>query len=362
MEYAQESVDLVRTDKKILNLLRKNSLSIEYAHAVYALDIARMEKLSQQIEDTLLPLNLADFSCCYSWYKPILRNLPKFLFELVLDARNDELIGLFLAKNCDVNLPNSKTGWPFYFYAFHAEFREHKGALLKNSNLTVKNQHGQTVLFHLVDLYLEDFSSSPHHAEDEQQHEGEECRQCSLVDDFNSLLRSSPLLITCRDGKDTTLIEYILLLSRQDSYRRAAVFLREISKFTLELVETKKLKVFQEMIYHSYGLVLLNTPVFNFTHDTDDIQQSYFQTLTLEQYVMRNNVYEMKSYIRKFFDADFFKMIGDFFAKIKMGDVSAVKSVLALERNYFLIKFRDYSGRTCLHVAVLYGQKMVTKY
>lgn len=156
MEFARQTCV---NNQKIIETLENFSLSSDYVHAVYAIDIKRSIGLLSLIGDKFDP-NMADFCYCFSWFKPVCRNIPKFLLEVALDTKQEDLIRNVLSTGCDVNMPNSKNGDPFYFYAFENEFQNVKNELLQNSNFNIKNQRGRNVLFHIVNLFTKNEASN----------------------------------------------------------------------------------------------------------------------------------------------------------------------------------------------------------
>lgn len=349
---------------------------IEYAHSLCALDVERMQSLLNSMEMDRFESNLADYSYCYSWYRPTCRNLPKFLLEVALDTNMTELINSFLELKPDVNLLHSITGAPLYFAAFETEHRHLKAKLIYNANWDVKNQHGESVLFHLVELYL----TAPESNVDYKR---------ELVNDFVKLMNEHPLLITKRNGQNQTLVERIMFMNADD-YKRSTVFLKQIGRFLVRLVEEKKFDVFQEMIYQSYGLILLNTPLFidysapigneesrqvdNDDDDNDvniststtsrqdnDDQDELPETITFEQFIVCNEQHDIKVFMRKFFDSNYLKVVDEFQQAIRFGDLTTIKKFLASEKNYFLLKIRDPFGRSCLHLAILFNHKSIVK-
>lgn len=352
------NVDLIEYSTKlnngnsvtICNILSGRLLQNEYAHSVIAIDMQRMDSMSTIISDDKFEPNLADYSYCFSWYKPVCRNLPKFLFEIALETKNEDLIRVMLSKNCNVNLLNSNSGNPFYFNAFQPEYSRLKSELLKNANFSVKNNNGQSLLFYIVYMYLKCKSET----NDENVNN---LFEAGLIDDFVQILKQCPLLLTDRDQENLSLVEWIIQMGPL-TFKRAEIFLKQISNTMLELLQDKNFKVFQEMIYHSYGLVLLNSPIYNEPENLKLVEQ---QTITFEQFILENNLNEMKIYLKKFQDMNFFKLANDFVKAIKVGDLVSIRNFLLIEKNHFLVKLKDISGRSCLHLAVLYGQKPVIK-
>lgn len=324
----------VKNKVNIQNLIGKYGQIIDFVHSIYALDFELVRNFA--IEEKFDP-NMADFSYCFSWFKPICRNIPKFLLEICIETKQIEIIRYLLLNGSDVNLPNSRTGNPLYFSAFDPELVEIKEEIMSKANLNVKNLNGQSVLFYLVDLFL-----------NENVHE-----KNYLIKSFVEILNRHPMLLTHRDQEETTLIEEIISKNPSD-FKKSIVFLREISNFILMLLEKRNFKIFQEMFYQSYGLVLLNTPIY--------LSSNYdLETISFEDYIEANNLKEIKIYLKKIIDSNFVENANKFIMAICNGDLNFIKELFKLEKNYSLLKIRDYSGRSCLHLACLYGQSHIIK-
>ncbi|RMZ94000.1 ankyrin repeat [Brachionus plicatilis] len=269
-----------RNKGNILNLIEKYDEIIDFVHSIYALDFKLMSNLAKLIKDKFDP-NIADFSYCFSWFKPFCRNIPKFLLEIGIETKQIEFVRFLLSNGSDVNLPNSKTGNPLYFCAFNPQFAEIKQEILSNANLNVKNHNGQSVLFYLVELFLSE------NVEDRN----------GLLQSFIEILHRYPMLLTHRDQDESTLIEEILSKNPTD-FKKSKVFLKEISNFILMLLEKRNFKVFQDMFYQSYGLVLLSTPIY--LSSSND-----FETISFEDYIETYNLKEIKIYLKKIIDSNF---------------------------------------------------------
>ena len=96
-----------------------------------------------------------------------------------------------------MNLLNSKTGCPFYFHAYSETFRHLKNQILLNANFLVKNYRGESILFHLIDLYL----VAPEKTTPEKDYVK------FLLEEFSQVLEKEPMLLAERDG----VIEFIYI-------------------------------------------------------------------------------------------------------------------------------------------------------
>lgn len=339
-------LELAAKNKTISKTIETYYLSTDFVHALFALDENRMKKLLKSIGTNFDP-NMADFCYCFTWFKPVCRNLPRFLLEVALESGEDDIIKLVLSTNCDVNFLDSKTGDPFYFSSYEKKFQNFKVDLIKNADFSIKNHTGQNVLFHLVKLY---------------NIETDNTIQEALIQDFRNILANNPILIAHRDQENLALIETIMTLE-PDSYNKSLVFLKEISDLIKKLIQNNSLDIIQEMIYQSYGLVLMKTPIFpKIENKNESLQSAIRKAITFEKYIIDNDLKEIKNYLRKSFENDFLYRACAFIAAIKIGDFNSIKKYLVNQEDLFLLTMRDFSGRSCLHLAVLYGQTTIGKY
>ena len=140
------------------------------------------------------------------------------------------------------------------------------------------------------------------------------------------------------------------------NYKKALIFLKETSDFLLKMLNEKNYEIFQQMIYQSYGFVLMNS--FIFLSDKNEVATqnlSITNAVKLKKYILDNDLKEL-TVRSESFENYFSHKIIEFNSVIKIGDLEAVKKCLNTEGNTFLIASRDYSGRSCLHLAVLSGQ------
>ena len=331
-------------NSEIVELLNKYKIPNEFIHALLAIDISRMKKIYEQLKNDFNP-NMADFSYCFTWFKPTYRNLPKFILEIGLETESDAIIEFLLSVGCNVNLLNSINGNPLYYLAFEKRFTAFKNIILKSANFLVKNYRGQSILFHLINLHVNKAKGNNSDSNDESQ---------ELIDDFKNLIIKNPILVTHRDQDNRTYIEMIITME-PEMYQKALVFLKVTCDLILKIVNDKNFEIIQLMIYQSYGLVLMNSPIF---HNLNSSNLSIQNSVTLKQYILDN---DMKELIGRSdtFQNNFLYKIYEFNSVIKFGELDSVKKYLNADGNAFLLKSRDYSGRSCLHLAVLSGQTNV---
>ncbi len=307
-----------------------------------------MKDLMENKPESFNP-NTAELCYIFSWFKPIFRNLPRYLLEVAIETKNSQIIATILSLGADVNFFHSKNGNPFYFLAYEQEFSTFKEDILTNANFNVKNYRGQSVLFHIVNLYLQSAESS--YANE-------------LLKDFNSVLTRNPALLAARDETDLSLYETILELP-PDIYSKTKELLELISKFLLGCIRIKDYNLFQEMIFDSYGLVLINTPIFENLKEIESNNleiTSQAKTQTLKDYLNQSNENQpLIDFFNEYVDFYFNSLVVDFFKAIKMGDTLSLKSIIDLDKKKILTKFKDYSGRSCLHLSILFNRPTVFK-
>jgi hypothetical protein len=316
-----------------------------FIHSMQALDIDRMNMILDNGLRVKFNPNVADYSYVFTWLRPINRNLPKFLFESALNTKAIEIIELLLNLNCNVNLPNSMNGDPFYFYAFDIEYHTIKEKILVKANYEIKNIKGRSVLYHILSNYLKNFNN----------------REVSdtLIKDFKKVLLKNIFLIYQRDHEGCTLVETIISLPAEQ-YKHGSTFLKLINNFIFdEIFVHKNLKLFLEFIYNGYSLILINTK-FDFNRGERDGEK--IQKVNLIEYIKEKCDEDFNKFTKIYLDASFFKILNNFNKLIKTGDFDSLKRLILTDNlRENLIDFNDYGGRSCLHIAVLYNNIAIVK-
>ena len=330
---------------EILKILNEYKQSNNFIHSMLALDIDRMNMILDNGLRSKLNPNIADNSYVFTWYRPINRNIPKFLFESALNTKAIEIIEILLKLNCDVNLPNSVNGDPFYFYAFNNEYSMIKQKLLVNANFEVKNTKGRSVLFHILLNYLRNANNSE--------------ILVNLIKDFKEILLKHVCLVYQRDHEGCTLVETIISLP-SEQYKQGLIFLKLINNFIFEeIFENKNFNQFLEFIYNGYSLILVNS---KFDSNKGDKDNEKLININLFEYIKENCDDEFNKYTKFYLDANFFKILNNFNKFIKTGDLDSLKRLILTDNlKQSLIFFKDYGGRSCLHIAVLYNNIAIVK-
>lgn len=327
----------------MLNILKNYSLSTDFVHAVYALDIELMRDLIE--DEQMINPNVADYGYVFTWYQPVFRNLPKYLLEIALDTKQEEIIHNVLLLGPDVNLYHSKLGNPFYFLAYEIEYKNIKADLLHNANFNVKNYRGQTILVHLVNLYL--------------QSDNKEYNE-SLFSDFCQILNRNPSLIIQRDDNDVTLHETLITLA-PNLHSQANVFLNQISQVVYGFLKIQDIDRFKEMVYDSYGFILMNTLVPLQNDSSRDLKPDDSKKILFRDYILDSTNQTLKEFLKEYIDFYANSLVIDFFKAIKMNDMLNLKAIVDLDKKKILTNFKDFSGRTCLHVAILFNRPIIFK-
>ena len=328
---------------EILKILNEYKDCNSFIHAFQAIDIDRMLKLLENGLRAKFNPNMADYSYVLTWYRPINRNLPKYLFESALNTKSIEVIELLLNLNCDVNLPNSTNGDPFYFCVFSTEFSSIKNMCLKSANYEVKNIKGQTILFHILFKYLQYADNT------------EMCEV--LVKDFETIMSKHICLIYQRDQEGSTLVECIISLA-PEYYNHGLKFLDIINTFIFKTIfEDKNANLFLQFIYNGYSLILLNTVFEMKIEESEEIFH-----LDVIEYIKENCDEELNKYSKIYLNSNFFNMLNNFYKLIKAGDLDKLKRMILTDnlcKNF--VFFIDFAGRSCLHIAVLYDNFAIAK-
>lgn len=129
------------------------------------------------------------------------------------------------------------------------------------------------------------------------------------------------------------------------------------------MLEQEYLEVFQNMIFKSFGLVLINIEIFLDTNTTprDRILDLHRRTPLLAYLNDMKQHERVKNCILSFIRYDFLNLVKSFFRAIRIGDLNSIMQIIELDKNKCITKMRDYSGRSCLHISVLYSRLQITK-
>ena len=136
-----------------------------------------------------------------------------------------------------------------------------------------------------------------------------------------------------------------------------------ISRFLQKLSETDNVEVIQNLIFKSYGLVLMNTQIFlDLNATARERLLDIHRRISFEKYLMDSKYEGVKSCVNNLIRCDFLSMVSNFFRAIRIGDMSNLQQIIELDQMKCIMSMRDYSGRTCLHLSVLYSRLQITKW
>lgn len=153
-----------------------------------------------------------------------------------------------------------------------------------------------------------------------------------------------------------------ILSSDREVRRVGTEILFKISLFLQKLTESENIEPFRSMILQGYGPILVNTPIFLDIESTVrervvDVHRRVAYGKWLE-----NSSYEtIKSLASRLLRQDFVNMVNTFFKAIKIGDMNNLMQIIQMDYDNNLMKVNDFSGRTCLHLSILYGRSKITK-
>lgn len=139
------------------------------------------------------------------------------------------------------------------------------------------------------------------------------------------------------------------------SKQKSSQFLLLISEFVKKMVEANNVMLFQNMIIKSYGIVLVNIPIY--LEEDTEIRKS----IPFKEYLESTDNNEIKTCIKHLVRYDFMNMINNFFRAIKIGDLNALMMIIEFDKRKCILKTSDFSGRSCLHVSVLYSRISISK-
>ncbi|CAF0854772.1 unnamed protein product [Adineta ricciae] len=306
---------------EIIRILADYQVTIEFVHSIIACDWDRAT-LVHQFEGQFIKVNVSDSIHTFTWTRATNRTYSKPLLEFCIDSKSSEPFELILnsttlASKIDVNIMCTD-GLPFFFHMFDKWISDdiHK-QILTNANFGVKSCKGETFLFHLVHLY--------------DRNENQQ-----LVTTFEEILLNQPILLTVRNERGRTVVEEIELTPTL-SYNKFRVFY-EIIKNTL--INQMRNNLFMERcILNGFGYHLLL--LFN----DDDVQLPK---------PVNDLLCPLK--VRQGLVASMYELVQG----ISNDNFGQVQHLLKARANIHLAK--DWSGRTCLHLAVLHRCRRILSF
>jgi len=181
----------------------------------------------------------------------------------------------------------------------------------------IKSSKGETFLFYLIDLYIEN-----------------ENKEYLTI--FTNILYAHPLLLVQRNEKEQTIIEYIEFTTSIDIYNKLRPFYDAI--MDILIIQLRKKSIIEQFILNNFGyhlLLFFKNKSLQMTKHTYNLLHS----LKLNQGLP----ILISSMIQAIIDDDFIKL----------------KNIFKAKSNIYHAK--DSFGRTCAHLAVLYQKHFLLK-
>ena len=306
---------------QIIQFLADCQATIEFIHSIFACDWRRASLLNQY-EGSSIKINVSDSIHRLTWLRTSNRAYSKYILEVCLDTNSSEPFELIfnssiLKSKVDVNIMCTD-GLPFFFHMFHTCFSNNiRQFILSNANLSLKTSKGETFLFHLIRLY-------------------DQCENDEYLNAFNNILNNEPLLVAERNEQGRTIVDHLELLPSL-SYHRLRIFYDAVKDILIKQLTNNLL--IERLVLNGFGYHLL----------------LYFADESVQLSKFANNLlYSLKC--RRGVPA----LIHDLTQAIVDNDLAKVKDIFRLKSNICFAK--DWWGRTCTHLAVLYGDHQILQY
>ena len=295
----------------LLHILATYQVTIEFVHSVLACDWQRAE-LIYQYQHPFLKINAFDATHRLTWLRTTNRTCSKSLLELCLDTHSPRpWTILFDSPSMKIDANALCTdGLPLFFHCFDQHLtKAARTYLLMNANIYTKSSRGEIFLFHLVHLYSEQ--------------ENDEYLRL-----FRSILYLHPLLLCQRNEHDRTLIDEIQLAS-PTLYPRLQTFYQTI--FNLLMRQLTDTVVMEHFILSHFGYHLL-------------------MMLRNKHLPMSRDVYQLICAMK--LNRGLPLLMTELNQAIASDDFIKFESIFKKKPNIY--HARDWSGRTCAHLAVLH--------
>ncbi|UJR25710.1 hypothetical protein I4U23_007061 [Adineta vaga] len=301
---------------QIIRMLADYQVTIEFIHSILACDWDRAA-LIHQYEGQFIKLNISDSIHTFTWARTTNRTYSKSLLEFCLDTKSSESFELIFNSKIDVNI-SCTDGLPFFFHMFDKSISDNiRKQILTNANFNMKSSKGETFLFHLIHLY-------------------DQNENVQYVNMFQDILYNQPLLLTQRNEQGRTIVDEIELTSTL-TYNKFRVFYEIIQKTLIN--QMKNNLIMERFVLNGFGYHLLL-----FFRD-DNIQLTKFVSDLLRSLKLRQGLPAL---------------MYDLVQGIVNDDLGQVQSILKTRSNIHLAK--DWSGRTCIHLSVLYRRRQILSF
>lgn len=305
----------------IIRLLADYQVTIEFVHSILACDWERAA-LIHQYEGKFIKINLTDPLHTLTWLRSSNRTYGKSLLEIALDTQSSTIFDLIFNSEIfklkiDVNGIGTD-GLPFYFHMFNKCFSlDIRKTIYSKANFHIKSSKGETFLFHLIHLY--------------DQNEMKE-----YFDMFEEIITNQPVFLTQRNEQGRTIVDEIELTPSL-TYNKLRIFAEKIKEILLNQLKMNvniERYVLSGFGYHLLLLLIEDNGQMNKT--CQDLVQSlrFRQGLPI--------------------------LMDDFLEAIADDDLPKVEKLLRMKSNICFAK--DWSGRTCAHLAVLHRRQTILRY
>jgi hypothetical protein len=307
---------------EIIRLLAEHQVTTEFVHSILACDWRRAS-LIHQYQHQFIQINMSDAIHTLTWARTTHRSYAQPILQICLNTNLSDPFALIFTSSTlktlvDVN-SYCTDGLPFFFHMFSSFIDdEYRTFILSKANLHRKSFKGETFLFHLVHLY-------------QRNENGDE----RYVTTFKDILEKKPIILAQRNEQGRTIIDQIELTS-SDVYERLRPFYNVIKTILDE--QFKNTLVCERFVMHSFGYHLL-------LFITDEHLKS--------NRTLQNLVHSVK--VRQGLPALMYELV----QTIVDDDVTKMQLLLKTQLN--LVWSKDWSGRTCAHIAVLHGCRRILK-
>ena len=302
----------------LLHILANNQVTIEFAHSILACDWQRAE-LIYQYQHRFLKINALDSIHRLTWLRATNRACSKSLLELCLDTHSPRPWTILFdspTMKIDVNALCTD-GLPLFFHCFDQHLtKSARTYMLTNANMYTKSSRGETFLFHLVHLYSQE-------------------EKDDYLRLFRTILHLHPLLLCQRNEHDRTLIEAIQLTS-PTIHPRLQTFYQTI--FKLLVRQLTDIVVIEYFVLSHFGYHLL-------------------MMLRNKHLPMDRDVYRLVCSIK--LNRGLPALMAELNQAIATDDLIKFQSLFKKKAN--IHHARDWSGRTCAHLAVLHRRHEILR-
>ncbi|CAF3648034.1 unnamed protein product [Rotaria socialis] len=302
----------------IVRILADYQVTIEFVHSILACDWDRVS-LIHQYEGQFIKMNISDSLHTLTWVRTGNRTYSKPILEFCLDTKSlapfETIFNSSILKSkIDVNV-FCTNGLPFFFHMFaKCISSDIQQSIFSNANFNLKSSKGETFLVRLIHLY-------------------DEYENKEYLNVFDQILNKQPLLLSQRDEHGRTVVDHIELTSSL-SYHKLSIFYEKIKEILMNQIKNDT--IIERFILNSFGYHLLlffndeNAPL---TRSANDLLRS----LKLRQGLPA--------------------LMFNLSQAIEENDLVKIQSIFKTKSNIYFAK--DWSGRTCAHLAVLYQRRQI---